>query len=107
MEKPERRKQKKGDVYFWSFTQDGASLVLGYFRSSRWDWGDAGKMGGMGAMGRGKRGASVFRCFDRAGSDSAWLRRGKLVGVGTEDRRQRTEDGGVMLRVICSIFRIF
>ena len=51
---------------FGLFTQDGASLVLGYFRSSRWDWGDAGKMGVMGGMGRGKRGASVFRCVREA-----------------------------------------
>ena len=33
---------------FGFFTQDGAALVLGYFRSSRWDWGDTGKMEGMG-----------------------------------------------------------
>src|SRR5437016_2268471 len=46
-------KQEKGDVYFWSFTQDGASLVLGYFRSSRWDWGDGGKDGSYGKFDQG------------------------------------------------------
>ncbi len=37
---------------FGFFTQDGAALVLGYFRSSRWDWADARKMGVMGSLTR-------------------------------------------------------